>query len=67
VKPCDRNLETTLHLVEEMIRLADQGDMDREDTDCGILYGVLRDAAYKVKRLAEKEMAKHIAKSGWEQ
>jgi hypothetical protein len=50
-----------------MIKLADQGDIDREDTDCGILYGVLRDAAYKIKRLAEIEMARHIAKGGWEQ
>jgi len=29
-----------------MIDLADEGDADREDTGCGILYGVLRDSAY---------------------
>ena len=65
MKPCDRNIQSTLNLVEEMIKLADQGDMDREDTNCGILYGVLRDAAYKLKRLAEVEKANHIAKGGW--
>jgi hypothetical protein len=32
-----------------MIRLADQGDADREDTGCGVLYGVLRDAAFKIQ------------------
>jgi hypothetical protein len=64
VKPCDRNIQSTLHLVEEMIRLADQGDLDREDTDCGILYGVLRDSAYKIKRLAEIEKAKHEKRGG---
>jgi len=25
-----------------MIRLADKGDVEREDVGCGILYGVLR-------------------------
>jgi hypothetical protein len=48
-----------------MIRLADQGDNDREDTGCGILYGVLRDSAYKLKRLAEEEKRKHKAKGWW--
>jgi hypothetical protein len=49
-----------------MIKLADRGDLEREDTDCGILYGILRDSAYKLKRLAETEKAKHIAKGKWE-
>lgn len=65
VKPCDRNIQSTLRLVDEMIKLADQGDIDREDTNCGILYGILRDSAYKLKRLAEIEKAKHIAKGSW--
>ncbi|MDJ0783359.1 MAG: hypothetical protein QNJ22_15385 [Desulfosarcinaceae bacterium] len=67
MKPCDRNIQSTLRLVDEMLKLADQGDIDREDIDCGILYGVLRDSAYKLKRLAEVERAKHMAKGQWEQ
>jgi hypothetical protein len=67
VKPCDRNIQSTLRLVDKMIKLANQGDVDREDTDCGILYGVMRDAAYKLKQLAEIEKAKHIANGGWAQ
>jgi hypothetical protein len=55
----------TLKLVEEMIFLADQGDSDREDNGCGILYGVLRDSAYKLKKLAEEEKVNHIRKGGW--
>jgi hypothetical protein len=51
--------------VEEMIRLADQGDADREDNGCGILYGVLRDSAYKLKKLAEEEKQNHINKGWW--
>jgi hypothetical protein len=55
LKPCDRNIQKTIQLTRAMIRLADKGDADREDTGCGILYGILRDAAYKLRRLAEEE------------
>jgi len=51
--------------VDEMIRVADKGDIEREDNGCGILYGVLRDSAYKVKKLAEQEKEKHMAKGWW--
>jgi hypothetical protein len=47
-----------------MMKIADKGDIEREDIGCGILYGVLRDAAYKVKKLAEEEKQNHI-KTGW--
>jgi hypothetical protein len=50
-----------------MIRVADKGDIDREDNGCGILYGVLRDSAYKVKKLAEQEKLKHIEKGWWKE
>ena len=65
LKPCNRNIMKTLHLVEEMIALADRGDEDREDVGCGILYGVLRDAAYKLKRMAEDEKRSHQEKGWW--
>jgi hypothetical protein len=62
VKPCDKNLDQTILLAERMIQLADIGDGDREDTGCGILYGMLRDSGYKIKQLAEEEKRKHLAK-----
>jgi len=65
VRRCNHNIRKTLNLVDEMIRVADKGDIEREDNGCGILYGVLRDSAYKVKKLAEKEKEKHIAKGWW--
>ncbi|MBC2711279.1 MAG: hypothetical protein HGJ94_09870 [Desulfosarcina sp.] len=65
VKPCDNNLKQALLLAERMIKLADKGDDDREDTGCGILYGMLRDSGYKIKQLAEDEKLKHIAKGWW--
>jgi hypothetical protein len=48
-----------------MIKTADKGDIEREDTGCGILYGVMRDSAYKLKQLAEEEKRKHIRKGWW--
>jgi hypothetical protein len=65
VKPCNLHIAKTLKLVQEMMELADQGDADREDNGCGILYGVLRDSAYKLKKLAEDEKANHILKGWW--
>lgn len=67
MKPCDHNIRQTLLLAERMIKLADKGDGDREDTGCGILYGMLRDSGYKIKQLAEDEMRKHIAKGWWDE
>jgi hypothetical protein len=64
VKRCDQNIQKTLELVEKMVELADKGDAEREDTGCGILYGVMLDSAYKIKKLAEKEKLVHIQK-GW--
>ena len=65
MRPCNLHIERTLALVEEMIALADQGDADREDNGCGILYGVLRDSAYKLRQLAEDEKRNHIQKGWW--
>jgi hypothetical protein len=65
VKPCDINIKKTLQLTDQMIQLAEMGDAQREDTGCGILYGVLLDSAYKLKKLAEKEKENHIKKGWW--
>lgn len=66
MRPCNENIRQTLKLADDMIRLADQGDADREDIGCGILYGILRDSAYKLKQLAEKEKTAHEKKGWWE-
>ncbi len=65
MKPCDGSIKKTLKIVEDMISLAEQGDADREDDGCGILYGVLLDSAYKIKQIAEAEKEKHIKKGWW--
>ena len=66
MRACNKNIRRTLALVADMITLADQGDADREDVGCGILYGILRDSAYKLKQLAEKEKTAHMEKGWWD-
>ena len=48
----DQCLKRTLQLAERMLRLADSGDAVRDDPGCGVVYGVLRDSAYKLIQLA---------------
>jgi hypothetical protein len=67
VRPCNENIKKTLQLVEEMISLANKGDNEREDVGCGILYGILRDSAYKLKKIADEEMKIHINKGWWKE
>ena len=66
IRPCNEKILMTLELVERMIKIADEGDMVREDGGCGVLYGVLRDSAYKIKRLAEEEKDAHVKKGWWD-
>ena len=55
MKPCDEAIKRTLDLMKEMLELADEGDAVREDTGCGVLYGVVRDYAFKIRKLAEED------------
>ncbi|MFZ5573043.1 MAG: hypothetical protein ACOZF0_21795 [Thermodesulfobacteriota bacterium] len=50
-----------------MMTLADDGDIHREDTGCGVLFGLLRDYAFKLRQLAEAEKKAHIRKGWWKE
>jgi hypothetical protein len=65
-KPYNVNIVRVLRLTREMIILADEGDSNRQDKSCGVLYGMLRDSAYKIKNLAEKEKDLHIKNEIWD-
>lgn len=65
-RPYNENLMKTIRLTREMLALADEGDRDRNDSNCGILYGILRDAAYRLRDLAEQECQNHKLKGKWE-
>ena len=61
------NLLKTLRLTREMLALADEGDRDREDSSCGIIYGILRDSAYRIRNLAEQECERHRDAGKWDE
>ncbi len=58
----DRNLEKVIAFCAEMLELADLGDNYRTDNGCGIVFGTLRDSAYKIRRLAKDELIQHKGK-----
>jgi hypothetical protein len=66
LKSCNQNIIKTLELVEEMIDLSNSGDIHRDDVGCGILYGILRDSAYRIKKIAEAEKKSHMEKGKWD-
>jgi len=63
MKPCDEIVLKTIEMASSMLKLADEGDANREDNGCGVLYGVVRDSAYKIRRLAEAEVEAHVRKA----
>ena len=65
MRPCNKSIKETLELTEKMLAIADRGDAVREDNGCGVLYGVVRDSAFKIKKLAEEEKEVHIKKGWW--
>ena len=67
MRRCDHSIKKTLELAERMFQVADEGDRHREDNGCGVLYGVVRDAAFKIKKLAEAEKEAHIRKGWWKE
>ena len=62
----NENLLKTIRLTREMLALADEGDRDRDDDSCGIVYGILRDTAYRLRKLAEQECDRHKAAGKWD-
>jgi hypothetical protein len=65
LKPANENIKRTMELVKSMLELADDGDAEREDAGCGVLYGMIRDAGYKIRKRAEAEKSAHMQKGNW--
>jgi hypothetical protein len=64
VESIDKNLKDIIALCGQMLNLADRGDEERTDAGCGVIYGTLRDAAYKVRQMAQNELQKHTTCAG---
>jgi hypothetical protein len=66
MKPCNENITEVLEASRKLLFLADKGDLQRDDDSCGVLFGFIRDTAYRIKEMAEAEKVSHIKKGRWE-
>ena len=65
-RPSNLNIVKVIRLSRDMMLLADLGDQSRNDGSCGVLYGTLRDSAYKLRHLAEQEIERHKEQGTWD-
>ena len=61
----NRYVRRALRLARELMLLADQGDLNRQDDGCGVLSGVVRDCAYQLRAAAERERESHRRRGLW--
>lgn len=66
MKPSNKNILKVLDHVRKLLFIADKGDLQREDNGCGVLFGVVRDSAYKMKIEAEREIENHKKIGNWD-
>ena len=64
-RKCSKNLQEILCLSDRLLALADQGDAIREDVGCGVLYGLVRDSAYKLRSHTQTEIDQHKRSGKW--
>ena len=58
---CNQHIRRALTLADALLTLADEGDAVRKDVGCGVLFGTIRDCAYKIRAQAESELVEHNA------
>jgi hypothetical protein len=61
----NRNIVRSLDLAADMIMLASQGEGASCDDGCMTLYGIVRDCAYKIRGVAERERLVHRSRGRW--
>ncbi len=57
-----KNLNRVKELCYEMLEVADYGDRYRTDDGSGVVFGLLRDSAYKIRSITEKQLKKSVSK-----
>lgn len=59
MRPGERPIQEALRLAAELLKLSENGEAETTDDGCRILMGVVRDCAYKIRALAERELRKY--------
>jgi len=66
MRESSENIMRTIDLSRQLLYAADLGDLACEDDRCSLLYGIVRDNAYKILNEAERERERHINQGIWE-
>lgn len=67
MKKCNQHILDALEMARRLIILADEGEGSADDDGCVLLYGIVRDSAYRIRHEAEREREAHIVKGVWEE
>ena len=65
LKNCNEQIKKALRVSKQLMVLADEGDACTGDDGCSVLFGVVRDCAYKIRGEAEREREAHKAQGTW--
>ncbi len=65
-KGCNIRIKRALETARGLTILADEGEAGSSDDGCIVLYSVVRDCAYRIRREAEREKEAHVARGIWE-
>jgi hypothetical protein len=60
------HIREALEMARKLTLLADLGEAASRDDGCRVLYGVVRDCAYKIRASAEKERDAHRVVGIWD-
>ncbi len=63
---CNQFIKEALEKSRQLIVLADEGEAHCVDDGCAVLFGVIRDCAYKIRAEAEREKQAHISQGKWD-
>lgn len=63
---CSKWIRQALRVARELTILADEGESQSRDDGCVVLYGVVRDCAYKIRQEAERERNVHRRMGFWD-
>ena len=58
-KTSDCYIKEALELARQLTLLSDYGEAVSKDDGCAVLYGIIRDSAYKIRNKAEEEQKVH--------
>lgn len=61
------HIKKALELARQLTILADEGEAASGDDGCAVLYGVVRDCAYRIRGRAEQERNQHRALGIWDE